>query len=269
MCIAAIAIGVHPEYPFICIANRDEFHNRPTAPLQQITAATGSLWAGIDLQSGGNWLGVSERGQFALLTNVRNSALNMPESAPTRGQLVSQYLQLGLDPSPEESLKYAGFNLIHGKLQKLQFQCASNQGLKLKNGVPFAQALTEGVHTLSNGHLNGAWPKTLRLRLGLERALGNACANTLSQTELESRLFDLLQDTTQAEDKDLPNTGIPYDWEKMLSAIKIVSPLYGTRSCAVVLFNKSGRISFTETTLDPEGRETGRQHVAFVLPPNP
>lgn len=264
MCLAAIALNAHPEFPFICLANRDEFHNRPTAPLHDWN---GRLFAGKDLQSGGAWLGVGINGRFALLTNVRNAALNMPATAPTRGELVVKAILEGSGPTENTALGYAGFNLIHGSLQTLDFHCTNNQGLKLDNGLPYSKPLTQGIHSLSNGYLGAPWPKTQRLETGLKTQLEmhNERATTIG--ELESTLFDLLAHTGQAEDSELPNTGVPYEWEKMLSAVKIVSPVYGTRSSAVILLDRSNIVHLSEITFDPAGNEIGRQRFEIPLPP--
>lgn len=144
MCLAVLAINVHPDYPFICLANRDEFHNRPTAPLHAWSTHYGSLWAGKDLQSGGTWLGIGSNAEFALLTNVRNSALNMPDTAPSRGQLVLDAIETGTAPDEKASLDFAGFNLIHGNLQTLNLHCTSNQGIKLGNEIDFTPRYRQG-----------------------------------------------------------------------------------------------------------------------------
>ncbi len=43
-------------------------------------------------------------------------------------------------------------------------------------------------------------------------------------------LFDILSDRSIAEDRLLPETGIGPEWERILSARFIASPVYGTRS---------------------------------------
>lgn len=264
MCLAAIALNAHPEFPFICVANRDEFHNRPTAPLH---AWDDKLFAGKDLQSGGAWLAVGATGEFALLTNVRNTALNMPDSAPTRGELVVNAILERDAPTEKAALEYAGFNLILGNLLPLELHCISNQALKLKSDRPYSIPLNEGLHGLSNGHLDAPWPKTRKLVTGLGQQLEILDAQGLTIAQLESALFDLLAHTGQADDAELPSTGVPYEWEKMLSAIKIVSPLYGTRSSAVILLDRTNTVHFTEITWDPAGKEIGRQRFEIHLPP--
>ncbi|MCR2746930.1 NRDE family protein [Limnobacter parvus] len=264
MCLAAVALNAHPDFPFICVANRDEFHNRPTAPLHVWNS---TMVAGKDLQSGGAWLGVGTNSEFALLTNVRNSALNMPATAPTRGELVVNSIATGKGPSKENALGYAGFNLIHGNLNSLVFSCTSNQGLKLQNDLPFTVSLNQGIHSLSNGHFGAPWPKTRKLEAGLKSQLETPNTQAITIKELESALFDLLANTSLAADDQLPSTGVPYEWEKMLSAVKIVSPLYGTRSSAVVLLDHNNTVHFTEITFNPAGNESGQQRFEIPLPP--
>ena len=59
MCVVALAHRAHPDWRLVVAANRDEFHARPSAPLDRWTDADDVL-AGRDLLSGGSWIGVSE-----------------------------------------------------------------------------------------------------------------------------------------------------------------------------------------------------------------
>ncbi|MDP3189518.1 NRDE family protein [Limnobacter sp.] len=268
MCLAAVAIDAHPDFPFICLANRDEFHDRPTAPLHAWELEAGTLYAGKDLLSGGTWLGVGSNAEFALLTNVRNSTLNMPGAAPSRGALVVNAIQNVRGPSEAESVHYAGFNLIHGNLGLLALRCTSNQGLRLNNDFPFSSALRQGIHTLSNGHLDAPWPKSRRLKEGLLGEIEKSISSPVELQKFEQSLLKLLDHTGLADDAELPSTGVPYEWEKMLSAVKIISPLYGTRSSAIMLLDSHHTVHFTEITFDTAGNETGRQRFEIPLPPN-
>ncbi|WP_334119621.1 NRDE family protein [Limnobacter sp.] len=268
MCLAAVAINTHPDFPFVCLANRDEFHDRPTAPLHAWEDEAGTLYAGKDMQSGGTWLGVGSNAEFALLTNVRNSTLNMPGTAPSRGALVVNAIQNGHGPGEAESVYYAGFNLIHGNLGSLALRYTSNQGLRLNNGFPFSSALRQGIHTLSNGHLDAPWPKSRRLKEGLTAEIDKSISSPVELPEFEQSLLTLLEHTGLADDGELPSTGVPHEWEKMLSAVKIISPLYGTRSSAIMLLDRHHTVHFTEITFDTAGREIERQRFEIPLPPN-
>ena len=69
MCLVLIAWKVHPQYPLIVAANRDEFLARPTQAAHRWPGATGMI-AGKDLEAGGTWMGVDASGRFAAFTGA-------------------------------------------------------------------------------------------------------------------------------------------------------------------------------------------------------
>ncbi|MDX1668196.1 MAG: NRDE family protein [Limnobacter sp.] len=258
MCIAALAINQHPDYPFICLANRDEFHNRPTAPMQWWP--DGQTLAGIDLQAKGTWMGIHESGRFALLTNVRNPQLESRAEAPSRGSLVSDFLQKGELPAAEKRKEMAGYNLISGHLGQNTFSFHTNQFEK-SGDVDTARMvnLTDGIYCLSNGTLNSPWPKCLRLGHSLQNALQDIVNPD------QDYFFKLLADESLANDAELPSTGVPYEWEKMLSAIKIISPVYGTRSTTVLKVRKDLTINMEEKTFHADGSLASKESFKHTL----
>lgn len=237
MCLILLAYRCHPGYPLLIAANRDEFHDRPTAPLAFWDDAPQVL-AGRDLQQGGTWMGISRNGRFAALTNYRDPSRTLSH-APSRGHLVSDYLQ-GRE-SVEDYLArltsqanaYNGFNLLVGDAHDLYYY--SNYA-----GAP--QALTPGWHGLSNHLLDTPWPK-LKHGLTLMR-------RTLEQQPIPEPgdLLSVLADRTPAPDAALPQTGVPLEWERWLSSIFIDAPGYGTRSSTVLLVSASGQVHMVETT---------------------
>jgi len=91
MCLLALALGVHADFPLVIAANRDEQWARPTLPLQAWRLPSGkTLYSGRDQEAGGTWLGFSEDGRVALLTNVRSGSLAPGERS--RGELVTHWL---------------------------------------------------------------------------------------------------------------------------------------------------------------------------------
>ena len=70
MCLIVVGWHVHPDYPLVVAANRDEFHARPTAAAARWADAP-QVGAGRDLEAGGTWLGIATGGRFAAVTNVR------------------------------------------------------------------------------------------------------------------------------------------------------------------------------------------------------
>ena len=75
-------------------SNRDELFKRETLPLARFALgeAIGVL-AGRDVVGGGLWLGVSERGRWAVLTNFRDTS--MPRGELSRGEIVKAWLSEG------------------------------------------------------------------------------------------------------------------------------------------------------------------------------
>ena len=82
-------------------------------------------------------------------------------------------------------------------------------------------------------------------------------------------LFALLGDTTRAPDDLLPATGVPLEWERLLSAPFIVAEGhgYGTRCSTVLAIGRDGGGRFIERTFDPAGRPIGEADYAFVVDP--
>ena len=58
--------------------------------------------------------------------------------------------------------------------------------------------------------------------------------------------FSILADETLADDAELPDTGIGKSREKLLSAIFIRTPGYGTRCSTVLTFDKDFKSDFEE-----------------------
>ena len=121
MCLAIVALNVHPRYALVVAANRDEYHARPTAPAQWWTGDGGevTLLAGRDLEAGGTWLGVTRSGRWGFVTNVREGG-HRDAAAPSRGSLVPRVLRDMRDPQTAlasaiaGAAHYNGFNLMAG-----------------------------------------------------------------------------------------------------------------------------------------------------------
>ena len=70
-------------------------------------------------------------------------------------------------------------------------------------------------------------------------------------------LFAALADRTPAGDDALPATGVPHEWERLLSSPFIVSERYGTRCSTVLTIDRAGRAVFRERTFDRAGAPAG------------
>lgn len=254
MCILFIAVDQHPQFPLIIAANRDEFHARPTAS-SHFWEHHPDLLAGTDLQAGGTWLGVTRNGNIAGLTNIRAPGTDRSD-ATTRGDLVinallnqhswtshTQQLHASAD-------QYNGFNLLYGDWRNLQV---------FNSHTLSHHALGKGVYGLSNAQLNTPWPK---IQHGM--AALNALCQTSDQLDVDA-VFKLLNNPQQANDDRLPNTGITAPLEKLLSAIFIISPEYGTRCSTVITVDQQGKLAWQERSFAPSGLETNRSQYDISL----
>ncbi|MFZ5510879.1 MAG: NRDE family protein [Pseudomonadota bacterium] len=253
MCLILLAWRVHPDYPLVVAANRDEFFTRPTAPAGFWSDAS-EVFAGRDLEAGGTWLGATRGGRFAALTNYRDPARNR-NGAPSRGELVSAFLRGNATPADyiarlqPRSGAYNGFNLLAGDGHDMHY--FSNVAEESGHIGPLAP----NVYGLSNHLLDTPWPKVARGKSALTAAL-----DALPDAE---PLFELLRDDCQAADEELPRTGVSLEWERLLSAAFIRSPAYGTRSSTVVLRDTAGNTTFIEQTWDRDGGPAGRVQKSF------
>lgn len=225
MCIVLLAKDVHPDYPLILLANRDEEFERPTRRMS-VWDTEPALLAGKDLVGGGTWLGLNESGQLALLTNYRAPVTREFESS--RGRLVVDYLSGR--PRFEEYLEetrgdFAGYNLLYGNSQELRH--FSNRGDKLT-------VLPREIHGLSNALLNTPWPK-------IERGKGLLAQALQAPDNLPESLFRILADSYRPPDSQLPDTGVGQEAERVLSSIFISTDRgYGSRSATVLLAGLNG-----------------------------
>ncbi|MBP7407874.1 MAG: NRDE family protein [Flavobacteriales bacterium] len=236
MCLIAIAYKVHPRYPLIVAANRDEFLDRLAEPAR-FWPAEPHVLAGRDRRAGGTWLGVTTGGRFAALTNYRD--LRLPRvPGPSRGMLVRQALDHGFVPA--DTSDYEGFNLVYGTVDALRYHT---------NIDGREEALSPGVHGLSNHLLNTPWPK-------VQHAKDRLSAVIDADEPAVDAIFEMLSDATQASDEQLPDTGLDLERERALSSICITTEGYGTRCSTVVLVANDGTITFEERVREP--RSTSR-----------
>lgn len=253
MCLLVFSWKHHPRYRLILAGNRDEFHDRAAAPLNWWQDDPRIL-GGRDLKAGGAWLGVARSGRFGVVTNYRD--LQAPiEGAPTRGNLVPRFLTSAT--SPKEFLddlrgaapRYSGFNLLVGGSRALYY--FSNRG-------PNAPAaLGPGVYGLSNHLLDTPWSKLSRTKERFTRLLAQPDVSAES-------LFDILSDREPAAAEHLPSTGLPPDWERVVSAPFIVNDSYGTRCSSVLLVERNGRTILQERRFDAQGVQTGASRFEFT-----
>ena len=238
MCLILVAWHAHPHFPLVVAANRDEFYARPAASCTRWPNSP-EIIGGRDLEAGGTWLGVSEQGRFAAVTNVREPGI--AKGRLSRGELTRNFLESRQSPDAYlatlDFAAYSGFNLLISDGNSLYY--ASNRG-------PQAQRLAPGVYGLSNHLLDSPWPKLISARERFSLALDKLPAS--------QHFFDILGDDEIVPDDQLPETGVPLEWERRLSAIFVRSQEYGTRASTLVTVNVEKSLFFEERNFGANGQ---------------
>ena len=245
MCLIALALNAHPRWPLVVVANRDEFHERPSDPFAAWDDVPGA-WGGRDRVADGSWLALRDD-RLAAVTNVRRMA-PVQADAPSRGWLVRDFIAAHapardhLDRLAMHADRYAGFNLLF----------SDGEGVWFATNRPhwMTQRLHAGIHVVSNASLDTPWPKSERLR----RAVTAWCA---TQAQTLDSLFAALADETPVADAELPDTGLPLERERLLAPAFISSPVYGTRASTVILRDVQGRWRASERRFGPDGFPAG------------
>ncbi len=252
MCLIAFAWNTHPRWRLLLAGNRDEFHARPSAALAKWSDAP--IIGGRDLEAGGTWLGVTDAGRCCVVTNVRDP--RDPQLGVSRGLLATDYLAGSADAATHarqllaKAAAYRPFNL-------LTFDTADAFYLG-NRPEPRAQAVTSGVHGLSNADFNTPWPKTRALMQHLQHWID-------ADDDADfAPLFAALADEQVAPDEQLPDTGIGLERERWLSAAFIRGPDYGTRASTVVAIGHDGHGVIVERRFGPNGRFAGETMLRFA-----
>lgn len=233
----------------VVAGNRDELHARPALPLARWDRPN-HLLGGRDLQSGGTWLGVSDRARFAVVTNLRGYGAPEPDRT-SRGVLVTDLLAGEGRYSDIHDAKLSDFNpfnLIVADRDEAHF--LSNRPEDVRS------LLAPGIYGLSNGALDEPWPKTMRLKeILLEWIVGSASApETLLDGLREERLPGV--GVRSAVPSDVPQ-------EPTLSPIFIRNPVYGTRCGTVVAVDDRGRGIIVERRYTAAGDAAGEVALPF------
>lgn len=248
MCLIAFSYKNHPVYNLVFAANRDEFYERPTRPAR-FWEEKPDLLAGKDLKEGGTWLGITRSGDFAALTNFRDPSMNR-NNTTSRGHIVLEFLENNqhihnfLQHLDRKADRFNGFNLLAGTMDRLMYY--SNQEREIKQVGP-------GIYGLSNHLLDTPWPKVKRAKSEMESIIQEETIN-------EEDLFKLLENDTRAPDHELPETGIPKEWEQAVSPIFIKTDTYGTRCSTVLLVDKNMHATFIERRFKPGTTEELETH---------
>jgi len=252
MCLIAFSFKSHSKYPLVLAANRDEFYERPTKAAH-FWEDEPNILAGRDLKAGGTWMGISRTGRFAAITNYRDLQ-NSSETARSRGEIPVEYLKGNTNPRKfledlhDRADQYNGFNV-------LLFD--GDDMFHYSNYERCINQLAPGIYGLSNALLDTPWPKVNIFKKHFREAL---------TPEIDDdRIMAALKDESLAADENLPDTGVGYALEKMLSAICIRSEKYGTCCSTLVKYSTDGQIDFQEHTYPVGDREEAYKTYKWLI----
>jgi len=245
MCLLAVAYHQHPDAPLIVTSNRDEYYARPTRDMHWWDDAP--ILAGRDLQVGGTWMGVTRSGRFAAITNYRNVPEDgkVPARPLSRGNLVKDFLCAN-DPADRWAKDMRPTLADYGEFNLLVFD---GQELLYLNNYHDEEArqLGPGFYALSNSLLDSPWPKVDYAREQLRTSVKRA--GQIGDGEITELLDNLALQQTYAPHL-LPKTGVPPEWEEILSSPFIVAPGYGTRASTVLVMYATGEVKVLERNFE-------------------
>ena len=247
MCLIFVANRCVDGYRLLVVANRDEFHARQSAPVHQWDDAP-DIIAGRDLEAGGTWLGVTQAGRFAALTNYSEGG-GTGGSRPSRGALVSGFLRKAhstgtyLTELSESKAEYSGFNLLVDDGHTLGY--TSNRGGTL-------HALDAGIYGLSNHLLDTPWPKVEDGK----RALSELVAP--GQLPDADALFAIMGAAS--------DLGVDAEHDaraRARSQAFILGDFYGTRATTITAITEDGSGWLMERRFDADGRAIATDTLSF------
>lgn len=285
-----------PHYSLVIASNRDEFLSRPTlqASWHDFSSSSSSsassspdqrILSARDATGGGTWLGVTQNGAFATLTNFTELSAPLPpglNAFESRGRLVRDWLvqssektAKGKGRSTEETKveieeylqgvkakldRFPGFNLLIGALSSqgtvvgyITNRTADGSLTTDRNPDIFVPATPVAPSTatmtpkgMSNSTLTQPWAKVTSGSLAFRAALETS--RTQGESGLVEELFDLLWTSS---------TPAPRQRSELRNSV-LISPLelpvtkdggrewYATRTSTVILIARDGKAKLVE-----------------------
>jgi uncharacterized protein with NRDE domain len=174
----------------------------------------------------------------------------------SRGDLVTEFLCSSTGASQwaqtiaSTAKNFGGFNLlIYDGSELVYLNNHDNEQAKI---------LPPGLYALSNGALDSPWPKVEHARDQLRIVIDQP---EMGSAQLGQIMATISLEKTYAPEL-LPNTGVPENWEKLLSSPFIVADGYGTRASAAVIISATGDIDVAEQNYQA-GEALGGQTFRF------
>ena len=117
--------------------------------------------------------------------------------------------------------------------------------------------LPAGVYGLSNGLLDDRWPKQELARERLATLAGRPPGHEAMRATVNNR--------SPAPDRELPDTGVGPELERLLSSQFICTPEYGTRATTTLWISEGGEVDLCEKSYLAGGKAGGSERWRFNL----
>lgn len=237
MCTIVALHGLRSDLPLVIAANRDEVYARPATGAQRLLDQPLTV-GGRDEVGGGTWMGVTVAGVVVAVTNQRSAGIGGPHLR-SRGALVMAALRAGSVRAIEELLgatdarAYSPFNLLFGDAHGLRVAYARETA-----GIT-VEALPPGLVVLANDRIGSAeYPKTLRAEALVQPAIDAPWP--VLQAALATMLADHTLPPLGAVPSPAAASRFDHGFLRELQALCIHTPVYGTRSAAIVAVSERG-----------------------------
>jgi uncharacterized protein with NRDE domain len=215
MCTLVVLHRCDPDIPLVVAANRDEWFVRQVGDFQVRSIGKRTVLAPKDLQAGGTWLGLNDKGLFAAITN-RPGEKN--DDRRSRGLLVLDALACNdireaaqiLEALPDGA--YNGFNLFVGNVESA-ILATYDEKVSLKT-------CEAGPHVIGNSDPNGiATPKVSRILSEVKKVTARPSSEWV---------------------KGLSEICRSHEGEPPYGATCVHAGEYGTKSSTLVVFDRDG-----------------------------
>ncbi len=233
MCLIVIRKNPTQNTELVVLHNRDELADRPFSPMK--TEPSGVI-CGRDLQAGGTWLAFSVTHGFSAVLNIRikNSEKTQQKS---RGEIPEMILSGSgrMIDTLGSVVDYLPFTAIRGNRAGLVEMVSSVGPIERKVDI-------EETFAFSNQLGDVNWEKS-------QRAEKNWRESTFSHEEdMFSQAFQLLLSREGLADSQLPETGLPIEWERKLASnfVEIPDRHYQTVLSTVAIFFRDGSVEIRE-----------------------
>ncbi len=191
MCFVLVLYRVHPEYPIVVAANREERRDRPATPPHAWDTSP-RIWAGRDEVAGGTWLGANEMGLVVAITNRRGEG-NDP-NAPSRGGLCLGALR---EPSAAAAKEYLARVVARQRFNPFNLIALDGEQAWAANRLGQVTQLDAGIHVIvSQGDVDDS--RLARVRRGQRLARGLHAAK-LALPELLDGLAGICANQTKPD----------------------------------------------------------------------